>query len=154
MGTRVVPFAEKVLSDGASIDDAGNLYLTDVEHAGVARLSPDRKLQTMELKSGVQILRARGPQSPDRPEPAWRAGLVGGVVITVPGGQCVFLDADLHGHHGCGKRQEGCGEHRGAPEEHADGKAEHADENRVARDCEQAARDECAGTFGRHADTP
>ena len=47
MSARVVPFADKVLSDGASIDDAGNLYLTDVEHAGVARLSPEGKLQTL-----------------------------------------------------------------------------------------------------------
>lgn len=47
LAARVVPFADKVLSDGASIDDAGNLYLTDVEHAGVARLSPEGKLQTL-----------------------------------------------------------------------------------------------------------
>jgi sugar lactone lactonase YvrE len=47
LAKRVVPFADKVLSDGASIDEAGNLYLTDVEHSGVARLSADGKLETL-----------------------------------------------------------------------------------------------------------
>ena len=47
LAKRVVPFADKVLSDGASIDEAGNIYLTDVENSGVARLSPDGKLQTV-----------------------------------------------------------------------------------------------------------
>jgi len=39
LAARVLPFADKVLSDGASIDDPGNLYVTDVEHSGVARCS-------------------------------------------------------------------------------------------------------------------
>jgi sugar lactone lactonase YvrE len=47
LAKRVTPFADKVLSDGASIDEAGNIYLTDVEHSGVARLSPEGKLETL-----------------------------------------------------------------------------------------------------------
>jgi sugar lactone lactonase YvrE len=47
LARRVVPFAAKVLSDGASIDDAGNVYVTDVENSGVARISPDGRLQTV-----------------------------------------------------------------------------------------------------------
>jgi sugar lactone lactonase YvrE len=47
LAKRVTPFANKPLSDGASIDDAGNIYVTDVEHAGVARIGADGKLVTM-----------------------------------------------------------------------------------------------------------
>jgi sugar lactone lactonase YvrE len=47
LASRVTKFADKVLSDGASIDEAGNVYLTDVEHSGVAQLSSDGKLQTL-----------------------------------------------------------------------------------------------------------
>jgi sugar lactone lactonase YvrE len=47
LGTRVELYAAKPQSDGLSMDDAGNIYLTDVEHRGVAVLGTDRKLQTL-----------------------------------------------------------------------------------------------------------
>ncbi|MGL4574050.1 MAG: SMP-30/gluconolactonase/LRE family protein [Burkholderiaceae bacterium] len=37
----------KPLNDGLSIDNEGNVFLTDVEHGGVMRYSKDGKLQTM-----------------------------------------------------------------------------------------------------------
>lgn len=47
LAKRVTKFADKPLTDGASIDEAGNVYLTDVEHSGVARVSPDGRLETL-----------------------------------------------------------------------------------------------------------
>jgi len=38
---------DKPLSDGLSIDVEGNVYITDVEHGGVARMAPDGSLQTL-----------------------------------------------------------------------------------------------------------
>jgi sugar lactone lactonase YvrE len=38
---------DKPLSDGLSIDVEGNVYITDVEHGGVARMKPDGTLQTL-----------------------------------------------------------------------------------------------------------
>ena len=37
----------KPLSDGIELDAAGNLYLTDVEHGGLDRLTPDGTLETL-----------------------------------------------------------------------------------------------------------
>jgi len=44
---RVEAFADKTLSDGLTTDDAGNVYLSDMEHSAIHRLSPDGKLQTL-----------------------------------------------------------------------------------------------------------
>ena len=38
---------DKPLSDGLSIDVEGYVYITDVEHAGIARMSPDGTLETL-----------------------------------------------------------------------------------------------------------
>lgn len=38
---------DKPLSDGLSIDVEDNIYVTDVEHGGVARMNPDGKLETL-----------------------------------------------------------------------------------------------------------
>lgn len=40
-------YSNKPLSDGLSADLAGNVYITDVEHGGVMRVTPDRQLETV-----------------------------------------------------------------------------------------------------------
>ncbi|HUR42163.1 MAG TPA: L-dopachrome tautomerase-related protein [Verrucomicrobiae bacterium] len=44
---RVETWAEKTMSDGITMDRAGNLYLSDPEHSAVMVLRPDRTLQTL-----------------------------------------------------------------------------------------------------------
>ncbi|HNN94718.1 MAG TPA: L-dopachrome tautomerase-related protein [Pseudomonadota bacterium] len=44
---RVERFADKVQTDGISTDSEGNIYLTDIEHGGLAVVGPDRRLQTL-----------------------------------------------------------------------------------------------------------
>jgi sugar lactone lactonase YvrE len=44
---RIEEVSKKPLSDGLSIDNAGNLYITDVEHDGVMRVGVDGSLQTI-----------------------------------------------------------------------------------------------------------
>jgi sugar lactone lactonase YvrE len=44
---RVEAFADKTLSDGITSDDAGAIYLSDMEHSAVHRLSADGQLQTL-----------------------------------------------------------------------------------------------------------
>ncbi len=45
---------DKPLSDGLSIDTAGNVYITDVEHGGIARMAPDGSLQTLIASNRVR----------------------------------------------------------------------------------------------------
>ena len=45
--TALVEVGKKPLSDGFSIDDADRLYVTDVEHQGIAALDPDGTLTTL-----------------------------------------------------------------------------------------------------------
>jgi hypothetical protein len=47
LGERVERVGPKPLSDGIEIDAAGNLYITDVEHGAVARLTPAGELRTL-----------------------------------------------------------------------------------------------------------
>lgn len=47
LGSKVEVYAAKPQSDGLSMDDDGNVYITDVEHRGVAVIGSDRKLQTL-----------------------------------------------------------------------------------------------------------
>jgi sugar lactone lactonase YvrE len=47
LAARVEPFAPKPISDGASSDDQGRIYLTDPEHSAVLALEPDRRLRTL-----------------------------------------------------------------------------------------------------------
>lgn len=47
LAERVEAYADKPLSDGMTIDDAGTLYVTDVEHRGIATIGPDRALRTL-----------------------------------------------------------------------------------------------------------
>jgi sugar lactone lactonase YvrE len=44
---RIQQVGRKPLSDGLSADLDDNIYITDVEHNGIARMSPDGKLQTL-----------------------------------------------------------------------------------------------------------
>ncbi|MEL7185073.1 MAG: L-dopachrome tautomerase-related protein [Pseudomonadota bacterium] len=47
LGNRVERFSDKPLSDGLSYDAAGNVYVTDIEHSAIFRVSPQRKLSTL-----------------------------------------------------------------------------------------------------------
>jgi sugar lactone lactonase YvrE len=46
LGERIESF-DKTLTDGLTTDDAGNVYLSDMEHSAVHRLSADGKLETL-----------------------------------------------------------------------------------------------------------
>jgi sugar lactone lactonase YvrE len=47
LGAKVEAFAPKPISDGASSDDQGRIYLTDPEHSAVLALEPGRRLRTL-----------------------------------------------------------------------------------------------------------
>jgi sugar lactone lactonase YvrE len=47
LAAHVEDYGPKPLSDGASTDDAGNVYLTDMEHSAVLTIGPDRQLRTV-----------------------------------------------------------------------------------------------------------
>jgi sugar lactone lactonase YvrE len=47
LGKRALPIADKTMSDGMTTDDAGNIYLSDLEHSAIVVLKPDRTLETL-----------------------------------------------------------------------------------------------------------
>lgn len=47
LAARVEEVGKKPINDGLSTDDDGNVLITDVEHGGVARMSPDGTLETL-----------------------------------------------------------------------------------------------------------
>ena len=47
LGNRVEEFGPKPLSDGLSMDVEDNIYITDVEHGAILKLSPERNLTTL-----------------------------------------------------------------------------------------------------------
>lgn len=47
LAARVETFADKPQTDGLTTDDEGNVYLSDMEHSAIHRLSPDGKLTTL-----------------------------------------------------------------------------------------------------------
>jgi sugar lactone lactonase YvrE len=47
LAAAVERFSDKPLSDGFSMDSAGNVYVTDIEHGAVVLVGSDRKLQTL-----------------------------------------------------------------------------------------------------------
>lgn len=49
LSARVERYSDKPLSDGGSTDTAGNVYLTDIEHGAIARVTPERRLETLVL---------------------------------------------------------------------------------------------------------
>lgn len=58
LAKRVERFSNKPLSDGLSIDVAGNVYITDVEHNAIFRIEPDKDLSTL-----IQSRRIRWPDA-------------------------------------------------------------------------------------------
>lgn len=54
LASNVERVADKPLSDGLSMDVAGNVYITDVEHGAVHRLSPTRELTTLLRSSRIR----------------------------------------------------------------------------------------------------
>jgi len=51
LANRVERFSDKPLSDGLSIDNQGNVYITDIEHNAVFVVGPERDLETL-IQSG------------------------------------------------------------------------------------------------------
>ena len=47
LATRIERYSNKPLSDGLSTDTAGGVYITDVEHSAIFRVTPDGGLSTM-----------------------------------------------------------------------------------------------------------
>jgi sugar lactone lactonase YvrE len=47
LAASIEPFADITLSDGITTDLRGNIYLTDIEHSAVVRVSPTGDLQTL-----------------------------------------------------------------------------------------------------------
>lgn len=47
LARRVEVYATKTMSDGLAMDEAGNIYVTDLEHSAIAVLRPDRSLETL-----------------------------------------------------------------------------------------------------------
>ncbi len=47
LSARVEEFAPKSMSDGLSMDAQNNIYITDMEHFAILRLTPDKGLQTL-----------------------------------------------------------------------------------------------------------
>ena len=47
LAARIEKYAEITLSDGITSDLRGNIYLTDIEHSALVRVSPTRDLETL-----------------------------------------------------------------------------------------------------------
>jgi sugar lactone lactonase YvrE len=47
LAKKVEAFAPKTMSDGITTDDAGNIYISDMEYSAVHIIGPDRRLQTV-----------------------------------------------------------------------------------------------------------
>ena len=47
LAERIEVYAEKTMSDGLSIDIQDNIYISDLEHSAILRLSPDKQLTTL-----------------------------------------------------------------------------------------------------------
>ncbi|HXC49858.1 MAG TPA: L-dopachrome tautomerase-related protein [Candidatus Limnocylindrales bacterium] len=54
LASRVEVFADKTLSDGLTTDDAGNVYLGDMEHSAIHRLHPDGRLETLLIDAHLR----------------------------------------------------------------------------------------------------
>ena len=58
LATRLERYSDKPLSDGLSLDRAGNVYVTDIEHSAIFRVGLDRKPSTL-----LQSRRIRWPDA-------------------------------------------------------------------------------------------
>jgi len=47
LAQKVERFGEKTMSDGITTDNAGNIYLSDIEHSAIIRMKPDASLETL-----------------------------------------------------------------------------------------------------------
>jgi len=47
LAQKVERFGEKTMSDGITTDNAGNIYLSDIEHSAIVRMKPDASLETL-----------------------------------------------------------------------------------------------------------
>jgi hypothetical protein len=47
LAQKVERFGEKTMSDGITTDNEGNIYLSDIEHSAIVRMSPDTSLETL-----------------------------------------------------------------------------------------------------------
>ena len=54
LAARVERYSEKPISDGLSIDTAGDVYVTDIEHGAVFRIAGDRKIHTLIQSDSVR----------------------------------------------------------------------------------------------------
>ena len=54
LGNEVERVSDKPMSDGLSADLAGNVYITDVEHGAVMRVTPERRLETVIRSPAVR----------------------------------------------------------------------------------------------------
>lgn len=74
IGAALERVGQKPMSDGITLDGAGNVLVTDVEHGGVAQLSPDGALETLVAD----------------PRVVWADGVVLGA-----GGEVLFTDSAI-----------------------------------------------------------
>jgi hypothetical protein len=58
LATRLERYSDKPLSDGLSLDNAGNVYVTDVEHSAIFKVGLDREPSTL-----IQSRRIRWPDA-------------------------------------------------------------------------------------------
>ncbi|MGL5811501.1 MAG: hypothetical protein ACRCYQ_16290, partial [Nocardioides sp.] len=74
VASHVEPVATKPLNDGIDIDPAGNVYLTDVEHGGIARIDPAGTVTTIT----------------NSPDVLWPDG-----VVVAPDGRILLTDSAI-----------------------------------------------------------
>lgn len=88
LGALVEDFAPKTLSDGLTIDERDDIYVSDMEHSAVLTIGPDRKLGTL-----IKDSRLRWPDG-------FSFGPDGWLYVTCSSLQDVLFvgEADMHAH--------------------------------------------------------
>ena len=84
LGKKVERFGEKTMSDGITTDNAGNIYLSDMEHSAIVRIKPDRTLETL-----IKDPKLRWPDG-------FSFGLNGWLYVTSSALQEVIAKTDTH----------------------------------------------------------
>ncbi|MDH3351324.1 MAG: hypothetical protein OEM60_14040 [Gammaproteobacteria bacterium] len=54
IAARIEPYAAKPLSDGLSLDNDGNVYITDVEHNSIFKVNKDRDVRTLIRSTSIR----------------------------------------------------------------------------------------------------